>query len=266
MQGFRELSTSYAFIDGASFEASTEQILRDFEASFDQINWQALTKNADRIFYFDALPVPKKGGLDESFSTKLKAKEDALSKLRRVPNMHVRLGFTRRRDAKPDTLSQKAVDISLAVEVMLHSLWENISVARLFVNDLDFFPLLDALTKTKVKTELFYNPTKTAPEMIEAADTSQEINHYTFHSALPDFKKVEYQISAGDPANGVWDSIAKGRNPHGDVFLTYSKNNDRYMMEGKVSENSPVSAMSKSKPLIVSYFEFVSMTRVSWSK
>jgi uncharacterized LabA/DUF88 family protein len=258
------MDRAYAFIDGHAFELTIGKILADFGCNEDDINWQALTRNAARIYYFDALPTRKaKESLVDSMN-KLTAKKAKFSKLRRVDNMHVREGLTRPREGAPNGLSQKGVDIALATEVMIHAFRDNMDCARIFANDLDFFPLLDAMTSTKVRTEVFYNAQNTPAEIIEAADKAEEINHYFVYPSLPDKVRQEFQISGRNESIDDYDFIKAGANEHGKVVLLQGGNFNQFALTGKISVTDGYECLSKSKQLLIDHFQICSKSKVVW--
>jgi uncharacterized LabA/DUF88 family protein len=255
---------AYAFIDGAAFELSVGKILAEFGCTEEDINWQALTRNAARIYYFDALPTKKEKEQADDFDQKLKEKKIKFAKLRRVENMHVREGLTRPRDGAPNGLSQKGVDIALATEVMIHTFRENMDCARIFANDLDFFPLLDAMTSTKVRTELFYTPGKTPTEFVEAADKAEEIGYYLVYSSLPEKTRQEYQISLLDEAIDQYDFIKTGNNKFGRIEIHRGGMPLQYSLNGKINLLDRYCYLSKSLELLVDHFEIISKSKVVW--
>ncbi len=261
------MARAYAFVDGAAFENGAACLLKDLGCSFEEINWSALTRKADRIFYFDSLPTKKDDEDQTEFDEKLRKKQKRFALLRRVPNMHVREGFTRIRadNTRRPLLTQKGVDIALAVEVLLHAHLGNIEVARLFLNDLDFFPLLESLTNTRVRTELFYSPEKTADELLEAADTTEKITYYSLFTSVP--AKLEACLALSRegyryPGDAV--SEREGTNEFGSVTLWFSTNNKKYYIEGHF-EGGQYDCSCRSKKLLISYFETVTLTKIVWA-
>jgi uncharacterized LabA/DUF88 family protein len=271
---------AYAFIDGKAFEETIGEILTDFMTSIDEINWQALTRNASRIFYFDALPVEwqvkskdtekpedkEKTQNKENFVKKLNAQLEKFSRLRRVPNLHVREGVTQsRKNSGAAPLQQKGVDIALVVEVLTHAHLGNMDVARIFASDRDFFPLLDALTNSKVKSELYYDPYKTKRQLIESADVAIELNHYSVFSALPQDKQSFYGITGHTEDIENYIPIETGINNFGAVEILKAASYDNFVMRGKVDSSNTLNHMSRSKPLLISHFEACSKHPVKWA-
>jgi hypothetical protein len=106
---------AYAFVDGASFERHAGKILEELGCGLADLNWDSLTRNAARILYFDALPVKADKEDEGTFEEKLETKRQLFSRLRRIPNFHVREGIAKaRREKNGGGLTQKGVDVALA--------------------------------------------------------------------------------------------------------------------------------------------------------
>lgn len=257
------MTVAYAFIDGNAFERTVEKILTEFDCKFEDINWAALTRNASRIFYFDALPEKKERQSEVDFHIQLTAKKSKFSKLRRVTNMHVREGLTRYRKSS-GTLSQKGVDIALAVEVLTHAFSGNIHCARIFASDLDFFPLLDALTNTKVRSELYYGPTRTPSELIEAADFAEPINHFNLLLALPDLKRSTFGPSGISVDISEYQIIQSGSNEFGLVSILGRNGEGKFVLKGMTDAVNPYVHMSGSKEVLIEHFELCARSPIVW--
>ena len=75
-----------------------------------------------------------------------------------------------------ELVRQKGVDVLLAVEVYQHAVNGNMDTAEIVASDLDYYPLLDALVQTRVRTVLWYDLDKTTPELIRTADQARPLN------------------------------------------------------------------------------------------
>lgn len=259
---------AYAFIDGASFEPALRSMASKLNCTFDEIMWSALTRNAERIFYFDALPVKKDSESVIDFERKLEDKKLMFAKLRRVPNLHVREGITRfRKNSNGPGLTQKGVDVALAVEVLSHAHRGTIHTARLFVSDLDFYPLLDALTSTRVRSELWYLPKKTAPELLEAADVSTELNYYHFIASLPAAQMAGYGPSGVDEDTDDYERVGTGSLNGMEVVLSKSPREDKFVLRGPYDGRSSASYathMSRCSEVLVEHLEACARATVTW--
>lgn len=258
--------TVYTFIDGAAFDAALEELGTVFDATYKDLNWQALTKNSQRTFYFDALPRQKDGEEDGVYQTRLREKHEKFSFLKRVPGMHVREGFTRIRDnSRRPALQQKGVDVALAVEVLRQTHRENMDVARLFLNDLDFFPLLEALTDTRVVSELCYRPKKTAAELVEASDRSEPFDQLMLFNCLNQAKRDAFSLEGWSP-EGLASTriVATGANRHGEVDVAHIAETGKYGLRGGQVGGTYLVA-SNCLELLISHYEAVAQCSTEWS-
>ena len=189
--------SKYVFIDGAAilqFVADAAQRLSPEEEA--PINYDLMRAQfgADRVFFYDAYPTNRDGGDEEQLSQRWNEKDAFFKQLSRLDAMHVRTGTTRHR--KKRGLEQKGVDIQLAIEAYQHAVRGNIETAVIVTNDLDFYPLLDALTQIRVRTELRYDRGKTSEELIEAADFAKPLSLREFANwcdpPYPEYGTISY--------------------------------------------------------------------------
>ena len=181
----------YLFVDGAFFiHRSRKMNERIHQGKVDlELDWQKIFEGYSRVFFYDALPV-KKDEADEDFEKKIEAKSNLHSELRKLPNVHVREGKTKYQ--KRMGLKQKGVDIYLATEAITNAMQGNMEIAVFMFSDLDFYPLLNALTSTRVQTFVIYDKYVTAQELLECADVSIPLsgdltNHWTLNP-VSDFR------------------------------------------------------------------------------
>jgi uncharacterized LabA/DUF88 family protein len=163
--------STYVFIDGGAvlqFMADAAQRLTPDETAPINYDRMRATFRAERVFFYDAYPTKRTGEDEEQFTQRWNEKDAFFKQPSRLDAMHVRTGTTRHR--KKRGLEQKGVDIQLAIEAYQHAVRGNIETAVIVTNDLDFYPLLDAMTQTRVRTRLRYDRGKTSEALIEAAD------------------------------------------------------------------------------------------------
>ena len=171
--------SKYLFIDGASLIATYENLVtKIYPDPVPDIDWSKIIKGYDRVFYYDALPAKKDNETQEQYEQRFDAKKNEHDKLKTLSNFHVREGVSRFRRRTRGT-EQKGVDILLAIEAYQQALQSNMDTAEFILSDLDFFPLLEALVNTRVKTRLIYDVYATSRELVHSADQSQSVNgHY----------------------------------------------------------------------------------------
>lgn len=190
----------FAFIDGASFERSCVNIIKDlFDIKCDKkvemleyVDFHKVTKVYERVFYYDALPAPKLDGA--GIDGRRNKKIGFFEKLSTVPKLHVRPGLTTYE--RKDSLTQKGVDVLLAIELLQHAIGLNMDAVFLYASDLDFLPLLEALVSTRVVTHLIYDPAKTNQNLIQAADFHQAIEPINVVNWLRESKQEFVRIDS----------------------------------------------------------------------
>jgi len=165
----------YLFVDGAALKRTIAnlRILIYGPDCLLSTDWDKVFEGYDRIYFYDALPV-KNSNNNDKFEEKLKEIREFHSKLKRIPNVHVREGYTKFR--KKHGLTQKGVDVYLATEALANAMRGNMDIAVFMLSDLDFFPLLEAFTSTRVQTFLLYDSHASSAEIIEYADVSLPIS------------------------------------------------------------------------------------------
>lgn len=171
----------YIFVDGqALLQFLSEAAQRVSPGEKAPVNYEKFIgmHNAERGFFYDAYPTKRANEDEKQFQARWDEKHGFLKRLSRVDRMHVRPGISRHRKGRG--LEQKGVDIQLAIEVYQHAVLGNMEHAVLITNDLDFLPLLDALTQTRVITELRYVTGKTSETLIEAADQARPLSLQDF--------------------------------------------------------------------------------------
>jgi uncharacterized LabA/DUF88 family protein len=208
--------TSYAFIDGAALLSFIEEAGRtlspseapriDYTKIFNHIAYSGWSNTfADRLFFYDAYPSKRNSENEGEFDTRWNETDALFKTLSRIPQVHVRTGVTTRHRKKVGVV-QKGVDVLLAIEAFRHAQSGNIEEATLVLSDLDFLPLLDALTQTRVRTNLVYVPKKTNDLLIEAADYARPIGLKEFLLWCVDSEfRAQFNIEdAGIASSQTW--------------------------------------------------------------
>jgi uncharacterized LabA/DUF88 family protein len=159
----------YAYIDGPSLESEIESFAKILGLESILFDYGMFINNlaAERAFYYDAWPSKKESESEEDFRKKREEKEKFFSKLSRIPRLHVRTGTSKW--AKGSNLKQKGVDVLLAVDAVTHAFNRTIEYATFVLSDLDFYPVLENLLQTQVRTTLVYRPRATDDRLVECA-------------------------------------------------------------------------------------------------
>lgn len=204
----------YLFVDGASLHGRIENISKRFfggqrfDVDFAKLKGRAI---ADKVFYYDAIPVQRLGEAEEAYRARTQAQRDRHERAAKVDGIHVYEGDARLRRKK---LEQKGVDVMIAVDMLSHTFRRNMHKATLLTGDADFKPLVDALVREGMDVQLWYPVGETAQELLDAADSRamlgfqaiQEIlakdSLATFQFPLPQLRPLQHP--RGDKRLKVW--------------------------------------------------------------
>jgi uncharacterized LabA/DUF88 family protein len=177
----------YKLVDGAFFEG----LMREFGSYvgidlFSHVYWERFRGNAHRTIYYDALPVQKDNQSDGEFRAIEERKLTFLNGLRALPNMQVRDGLTRLRTKSQgqkmsQIFEQKGVDTWIAVDALRYALSGLADEIHVYTSDADLYPAFDALQNTRSRGVLYFQPGRTANELIFSADRAVAI---TFSGAI----------------------------------------------------------------------------------
>jgi len=211
------------FIDGAFLNRLARDFVQEFEPdSSVSIDYSRLSARYDRTIFYDALPVKKPAQSQESFAEKFEAKRRYLNDLRKIPNFHVRDGYTRNRPSADSRIEQKGVDTWIAVDVLLYALRGNIDVADVYTTDLDLYPMFEALLQTNTHGVLRYDPDRTSEELIQAADQSAPIRQTDLFNMLPPTFAGKYETKhANGVPNGDSKPVGQSEGIHGECRISF---------------------------------------------
>lgn len=179
------MTTTYAFIDGGFLRGFIDEQKPLFQNDIGPFYLDLSRLSFDRAYFYDALPVKKTSQLEEDFSSELSMMQYVFDSIAEIDNMNMRPALTR-----GDKRRQKGVDIMLAIECLQHAERNNMDVAEIYTCDLDFWPLFEALSKTRVRSVLRYRPGKTADELIQMADIAKPLTVKHFASWIVDGDKI----------------------------------------------------------------------------
>lgn len=170
----RNTQRRHLFIDGAAFQYSLDYYSQQIFDTKLPIKWDILASRYDRVYFYDALPAKKRSESDTEYENRFAEKRDFHNSLSMRDKYHIGEGVSRHRRGSGNI--QKAVDILLAVEALQQAQNGSMDEATFILSDLDFYPLLNALVQTRVKTSLIYDPTKTSEDLIHCADIATPLS------------------------------------------------------------------------------------------
>ena len=185
------MELNYLFIDGGCLRETLKDYSdRFFDAEKIEFDYQKLSREFSKVFYYDSLPVKNDSELEDEFNIRVQSTVDFFTKLSLLDGYHVYEGTARRRRRR---IEQKKVDIMIAVDMLNHSFRRNMAKATLLTADLDFKPLVDALVDNGMFISLWYPINKTNQELIQSADTSRKLDLSTIYEySTVDFQKSHF--------------------------------------------------------------------------
>jgi uncharacterized LabA/DUF88 family protein len=258
------MEIKYLFVDGACLRELLESFSMEyFNGDKIDFSYSKLSCGFHKVFYYDALPYKKDEENESDYEIRIKPNIDLFNVLSLLNNFHVYEGTTRKRRKG---VEQKKVDIMIAVDMLNHSFRKNMNRATLLTGDLDFKPLIDALVDNGMFIDLLYPVNKTNTELIQAADSSQELNLewiYEYSSGI--FKKHHYIPSKNIVVGGIpfnskkIEDVINTSGVKGELF----KYNDRdqfiltYLYEPNNDSSFVHLSFNKSEKLIKYFNDFV---------
>jgi uncharacterized LabA/DUF88 family protein len=166
--------TTYFFIDGNYVREALNAAMRTvFDVPGDIAPEAIASSDAFRSYFYDCKDEQKKDKETEAeFKARLEAQDATFARMHSRPGLHLRLGTVkgqRRRE-------QKEVDILLAVDMLTHGFNRSMTHAVLIAGDLDFRPVVEALVRSGIFVEVWYEQRSVAKELPGAADFGKTLS------------------------------------------------------------------------------------------
>jgi uncharacterized LabA/DUF88 family protein len=197
----------YLFIDGGCLRAVLERMADTFAGgAVLDINYETLTRNYSKVFYYDALPERKSGEDETTYLERIAPQLNLFARLSRLDRFHVYEGDVRRTFTRRAPVQNK-IDVMIAVDMLTHSFRRNMNEATLLTGDLDFKPLIDALVQEGMFVNLWYPRGETAQELIAAADRSSPLHVGEIHAALAAPRPFTIPNSVAAPNKGDYAPV-----------------------------------------------------------
>jgi len=190
--------TKYLFIDGGYLNKLCEEYSKKyFHNRKIELNFKELSKEYFKTFYYDCLPPRKSKEKKEDYEVRTAEKQQFFNELRMIDGFHVFEGYTRGEGKKN---RQKGVDVSIAVDMLMHTYRKNMERATLIAGDLDFRPLLNELVREGMFVTLWHGRSA-SKELIYSADSHQIFDINTIHSFVKD--RNNFKI----PAHSIFSEL-----------------------------------------------------------
>lgn len=169
---------AFAYVDGAFLrDRASVAAQRLFGVSPElDVNQIRASLSVSRLYYYDCVEdAPRPDETEAAFNARTDAQRSLIARINEAPMCHVRLG-TLKHQQQGRRITQKEVDVKIAVDVLAQATSRVIDKAILVTGDLDFRPLVESLVQLGTVVELVYDPLVTATELRHAADINRPID------------------------------------------------------------------------------------------
>ncbi|MGD1808178.1 NYN domain-containing protein [Dapis sp. BLCC M126] len=177
---------TYLFIDGGylrdKYEKATSKWFNNDIVDVRNINFAAIKSHfkAKKVFYYDCLDeIQNKNEKDEDFEARKSKQKDDFNQIRSLEGYHVKLGSL---VGTPNNKRQKEVDVLLTVDMMNHTIRNNMTNAVLIAGDRDFKPVVESLVNMGMYVKIASDPRSTSSEFRYAADNYIPLSFDNYYS------------------------------------------------------------------------------------
>jgi uncharacterized LabA/DUF88 family protein len=169
---------AYAYVDGAFLRDRASFAIRQMLGCEPELDFNNVRNvlQAQRLFYYDCVELESRTGeAAADFELRTKSMSAMLKHIGSSPMCHVRLGTLKQRQGRR-RISQKEVDVKVAVDMLTHAAARSVEKAILLTGDLDFRPVVESLVQLGIVVEIAHDPLVTAGELLEAADIRRALD------------------------------------------------------------------------------------------
>lgn len=262
--------TKYLFIDGGYLDKLCEEYSENyFNGRKVELNFETLSQDYKKTFYYDCPPPEKSDEKKEEYEKRKAQKQEFFNKLRMIDGFHVIEGYVRGDHGKS---RQKGIDVSIAVDMLMHTYRRNMDRATLIAGDLDFKPLLNELVREGMFVMLWHG-IMASKDLIYTADLHRAFNINTIYA----FMKNKYGIKLPQPASlgkseikrsNEFQMLKSGKFNNGENIWLYQRPNipGFYIVpDRQEGSNTHKAFYCEDKELLFKYCNEV-MGKISWDE
>ncbi|MDZ7283974.1 NYN domain-containing protein [Sphingomonas sanguinis] len=171
---------TYLFIDAGCLRSVVEKIGERYlgDKAGVTVRYDVLRGIHQKAFYYDAVPAREHGEEQHIWLERIDPQMAALNAIKSTDGFHAQLGDLRGRKAR-----QKKVDVQIAVDMLLHTVRQNMERCTLIAGDIDFQPLLEALVREGMYVTLWH-PDHAAEDLLNSADSCMALSPVSLKSCL----------------------------------------------------------------------------------
>lgn len=177
-----------------------------------RFDWTKVASGYRKAFYYDAFPVQNEQEAPSEYERRVASITALHDEIASTDGYRMYEGDARKRRRKGNALEQKKVDVMITVDMLIHTIRKNMDEAALIAGDLDFKPLLDALSNEGMFVRLYYPIGATSRELKEAADarvalSPRQICSWLTQDCYNHFHMPE--VVNHSPPHGDWNAVGR---------------------------------------------------------
>lgn len=252
---------TYLFIDGGylrdKYKKAISEWFNNDVVDLRNIDFSAVKIHfkAKKVFYYDCLDkIKNKDEKDEDFETRKSKQEDDFNQIRSLEGYHVKLGSL---VGTPNNKRQKEVDVLLTVDMMNHTIRNNMTNAVLIAGDRDFKPVVESLVSMGMYVKIASDPRSTSSELRYAADDYIPLSFDNYYSWSSQELRNKYPIPRTDQdrARPSDANFLKQGKVDGYKAELFQKDSEFILFfEKKISNGYPLKLSSNSQERLELYY------------
>ena len=247
--------TEYLFIDAAYLKYRISGWSKYFGGDEIQVDFLKFTENYSKVFYYD--------GISETDSDK----KDILNTLRELPNFHVQTGTIKGVGKKR---RQKQVDILIAVDMLMHTIRNNMNSCTLLAGDEDFTPLINALIQEGMNTTIWAEKRSTSKSLLYAADRKKNLSLFdVWKSSTKQFQEkypvpIINKSTFGSKHRAMYQASMTGKVGDRNVYKVFRDREDILLLIDNGEERGRTDIIVKTEAELSRYLEIMNL-EVIWN-
>jgi uncharacterized LabA/DUF88 family protein len=260
-----------AYIDGAHLRHRSSVALKQLWDVDPEFDFAAIRRvlGAGRLFYYDCVEhAPRQGESQEHFESRVERQRALLASVLNANMCHVRTGTLKPRQ-KSREVTQKEVDVQLAVDMLTHAASSKMERAVLLTGDLDFRPAVESLVQSGVIVELCFDPLVTAIELREAADIRRELRIEDWYNFCSEGFRAQYELPrswVGNPGIDRSALLRTGKYGESALVRLWNSQSAGFVVDVEPVGRPPWCSASRDRDLLIDRFLPLKYPGIEWDR
>jgi len=178
-------------IDGGYLKKILANKFNSNNISFEKLSksiFNSLNLAGLRTYYYTAMPIKRKGNINDD--NLYKHKQKFITKLKKIPRFEVKLGKLQLIGGQ---FRQKMVDVLISIDIIKKSYSQDIKHIILIAGDADFVPAVKVAKDKDVIVHLFYHQSSVHNELLDEIDEPHKIDETLINSIRNFLTSVDKQ-------------------------------------------------------------------------